>query len=122
MAQTPEYGGGREKKQKIRHIPYHVTRTLDAGEERKEQIAEDDIKGLRTAGRAGYIYNTGAGSIEIKMYDGDEWSGWITIAAGAGINIFYEDNIWMHTIRVKANRLLGASYELTVNPGLSGEG
>lgn len=106
---------------KIRHVPYHVTRTLGIAEEKRERIAEDKIKGLRTVGRAGYISNSGPGSIEIKIFDGKEWGDWITIASEDGINFYYEDNIWLHTMRVKASKTTRATYELAVNPGLGGE-
>ena len=118
VTQTEKLGEGKRIKRRIKHLPYSVNRTLNAGEERREQITEDDSIGLGTVGRAGYIYNGGPGTIEIKIFDGTEWSDWISIIAGDGINIFYEDNVWLHTMRVKVSKIAAATYDLVINPGL----
>jgi len=110
-----------QRKTNIRHVPYFVRRTLNANSPiQTEEIYEDNSKGLRTYGRAGYIYCDGPGSIEVNIYDGKEWSGWMLLNSGEGINIFYEDNIWIHRIRIKPGRNEKATYVIAINPGLEG--
>lgn len=121
MVQREELGDGKRIKPIIRHVPYHARRTLGANGGQTELVKSDMSKGLGTVGRTGYIYNDGPGSIEIKIYDGNSWTDWITIATNHGIDIYYEDNIWMEIIKVKADKATGATYELTINPGLEEE-
>lgn len=104
--------------QTSKHIPYNVTRTLNAGETTVENVKEDSSMGLGTEGRSGIITNAGPQSLEMKIYDGRYWSDWIAIASGASKNWVYEDNIWLHTIRLRCSKAGGVSYELTANPGL----
>lgn len=102
----------------IRHVPYNIRRILGINGRRTEQIKNDTSRGLGTVGRAGYIFNDGPGDIEIKLFDGREWSDWISVANGDGINFYYEDNIWIERMKVKGSKTLAATYELTMNPGL----
>ena len=115
---------GKNKKKRsvpvMRHIPYNIRRTLRADGRRTELIKTDTSMGLKTVGRAGYIYNDGPGSIQIKIYDGNNWTDWITIASCDGINFYYEDNIWIERMKIKGDKILAATYELTMNPGLGG--
>lgn len=105
----------------IRHVPYHAKRTLGADGSRTELIKTDTSIGLGTVGRAGYIYNIGPGDMEIKIYDGNIWTEWISIDSGAGINIYYEDNLWIERIKIKGDKTRAVTYNLTINPGLGGD-
>lgn len=118
MAQPKKPVDDKKRKPRIRHIPYNIRRTVGADGRRTEQIKNDTSRGLGTAGRAGYIYNDGPGSIQIKIFDGTEWSDWMTIASGDGINFYYEDNIQIERMKVKVSKTLSTTYELTMNPGL----
>lgn len=108
-----------EDNKRIRHVPYHARRTLTANAPVKEELIKDDSSiGLGTVGRSGYIINEGPGVIELRLYDGRDWTDWIAIKAGTGIDINYEDNIWIEKLKIKTDKTRKVTYDITINPGL----
>jgi len=96
---------------KLRHVPYVFEITAaDKSTIIKDStyyyyIEDDEIRGLGSPGRSGYIKNDGAGDITYRLYNKqqDTWSYPTILRAGEADVFEYGDNIRVNTVEIIPN-------------------
>jgi len=88
-----------------KHTPFSFEGTLfawPANPVTELLVRSDPVQGLGSAGRTGYISNTGANSLEYRIYDGSAWSEWMTVLAFNIETFDRADDIWFDKVQLRS--------------------
>lgn len=105
----------------VRSLPFYKEDDLSSGASVTLNIMSDKVQGLGKRARGALIENVpGAGytgTLNVEIFNGDDWSENIPLALGASVNYKYEDYIFVELVKITASIGL-IHYKVNAVPGV----
>ena len=105
----------------VRSLPFYKEEDLSSGASVTLNIMSDKVQGLGKRGRGCLVENVpGAaytGTLNVEIFNGDDWSESIPLAQGMSINYKYEDYVFVELVKITASTGL-IHYKVNAVPGL----